>query len=412
MEPNQTDYNLVETCSDPVAYPEFYLQQLNALTSRGLPIDILAFQGQFLGVEPLQLRARLDKIASAGIPIWMSEVNVNILDVNKRADYLEFIFRECLVNLDFTLNAAGQRALKNEFTTPPRTGTTDSSGRLPTFNAFFGNFEAKITVGGVTTTTSFTVPETPGVMRNVVLSLNGSSATPTPTPTATSAGPTPTPTATSASPTSTPTATSSPTNAPSGTPAPSPAGGTCVGVAGFPNQCYAPGGDTFVCCDGSGCGPFSGSRATCASNRYAGAPVSNPTAAPTNPSPTTASPTANPTPGPVNPTPGPVNPTAGPVNPTPGPVNPTPGPVNPTPAPANPTSAPVNQTPAPVNPTSAPGAVPNPSPARGGLCDFQGQFPNQCYGPDGSGFICCDNRGCGPFANGHATCASGSYQGL
>lgn len=38
------DYNYVETCSDPVAYPEFYLQQLNALTSRGLPIDILAFQ--------------------------------------------------------------------------------------------------------------------------------------------------------------------------------------------------------------------------------------------------------------------------------------------------------------------------------------------------------------------------------
>jgi endo-1,4-beta-xylanase len=102
----------------------------------------LSLQGQFLGVEPLQLRARLDKIASSGIPIWMSEVNVNILDVNKRADYLEFIFRECfahpavkgflfwynyqtqdvynqfggqcnacLANLDYSLNPAGQRVL-------------------------------------------------------------------------------------------------------------------------------------------------------------------------------------------------------------------------------------------------------------------------------------------------------------
>lgn len=72
----------------------------------------------------------------------MSEVNVNILDVNKRADYLEFIFRECfahpavkgflfwynyqtqdvynqfggqcnacLANLDYSLNPAGQRVL-------------------------------------------------------------------------------------------------------------------------------------------------------------------------------------------------------------------------------------------------------------------------------------------------------------
>lgn len=95
-----------------------------------------------MGVEPFQLRLRLDKIASAGIPIWMTEVNEFILDVNKRADYLEFIFREsfahpavegflmwynwqdqsvydknggqcdaCLANLDFSLNAAGQRML-------------------------------------------------------------------------------------------------------------------------------------------------------------------------------------------------------------------------------------------------------------------------------------------------------------
>lgn len=99
-------------------------------------------QGQFLGVEPIQLRLRLNKIASAGIPIWMSEVNVNILDENKRADYLEFIFREsfahpnvegflfwyntqlkdvydanngkcnaCLANQDFSLNAAGRRVM-------------------------------------------------------------------------------------------------------------------------------------------------------------------------------------------------------------------------------------------------------------------------------------------------------------
>lgn len=48
------DFNYVETCSDPVAYPESYLQQLNALTGRGIPIDILAFQVR-LFLKPISL---------------------------------------------------------------------------------------------------------------------------------------------------------------------------------------------------------------------------------------------------------------------------------------------------------------------------------------------------------------------
>lgn len=79
----------------------------------------------------------------------MSEVNVNITDDNKRADYLEFIFREafahpavdgflfwyttqgqevynennghctqCLGNLDYSLNAAGQRVLVSKESHP------------------------------------------------------------------------------------------------------------------------------------------------------------------------------------------------------------------------------------------------------------------------------------------------------
>jgi hypothetical protein len=50
------DFNYVETCSDPVAYPESYLQQLNALTGRGIPIDILAFQVRLLKAISLILR--------------------------------------------------------------------------------------------------------------------------------------------------------------------------------------------------------------------------------------------------------------------------------------------------------------------------------------------------------------------
>jgi hypothetical protein len=54
------------------------------------------------------------------------------------------------------------QALKNEFTTPPQSGTTNGNGKIPTFNAFFGNFQAKITIGGTTTTTTFTIPDNPG----------------------------------------------------------------------------------------------------------------------------------------------------------------------------------------------------------------------------------------------------------
>jgi len=51
-------------------------------------------QGHFdEDVEPLVVKARLDNLATLGIPIWVTEYDSKTPDVNKRAENLENLYR-------------------------------------------------------------------------------------------------------------------------------------------------------------------------------------------------------------------------------------------------------------------------------------------------------------------------------
>ncbi|XP_013401398.1 uncharacterized protein LOC106167222 [Lingula anatina] len=117
-----------------------YVQMVQDYLAKGLPLSGIGVQGHFPAGPPdiLKIQQNLDKLALTGIPIWVTELDIEGKDVNKRADYYEDVMT-CLfshpgvegivlwtwyddgnawranVNIaqgvgdDFKLNAAGQR---------------------------------------------------------------------------------------------------------------------------------------------------------------------------------------------------------------------------------------------------------------------------------------------------------------
>jgi len=62
--------------------------------ANGAEIDGIGVQGHFdEDVEPLVVKARLDNLATLGIPIWVTEYDSKTPDVNKRAENLENLYR-------------------------------------------------------------------------------------------------------------------------------------------------------------------------------------------------------------------------------------------------------------------------------------------------------------------------------
>jgi len=183
------DYNVVSGNET-----EAYRAQILALLAAGTPVQGVGAQGHFGAVvNPALTSERLDRLAELGLPLWITEYDSENADENVRAENLEKVYRiafskpavagilmwgfwagshwrgsnAAIVNLDWTLNAAGRRyqALLAEWTT--RTNGVADSGGAWGFRGVHGDYEVVLTPsGGQPTRRRFTL--VPGAGPQVV----------------------------------------------------------------------------------------------------------------------------------------------------------------------------------------------------------------------------------------------------
>lgn len=183
------DYNVVaggETAA--------YIAQIQSLLASNAVVGGIGAQGHFGStISPSLTETRLDSLATLNIPIWITEYDSLNADENVRADNLEILYRmafskaavdgvmmwgfwggshwrgtnAAIVNLDWTLNAAGVRyqSLLNEWTTRTN-GVADAGGGF-NFRGFHGSYDVTITPpGGTPTVRKLTLD--PGATTNLV----------------------------------------------------------------------------------------------------------------------------------------------------------------------------------------------------------------------------------------------------
>jgi GH35 family endo-1,4-beta-xylanase len=183
------DYNVVAGNET-----DAYKQQIQSLIASNAPVNGIGAQGHFGStVNPLLTEVRLDSLAELGLPIWITEYDSVNANASVRADNLEMLYRiafskqavdgvlmwgfwagshwlgsnAAIVNLNWTLNAAGQRyqSLLAEWTTATN-GTADASGAFG-FRGFHGSYDITLTApGGQPTLRRITLD--PGAGTNVV----------------------------------------------------------------------------------------------------------------------------------------------------------------------------------------------------------------------------------------------------
>ncbi len=188
------DFNVVSSSNKTDEYVRF----IEDFDAAGIPVDAIGAQGHFNDVDPWGVKIRLDKLATLGKPIWITEFDVVQADANDRADALEAFFRmayshpavegivlwgfwagshwrgpdAALIDLDWTVNAAGQRfeALMAEWWSD-ETVTTDSSGGA-TSRVFHGDFRITVDAPGFPTAEGLhRIANGPGV-RQIVIDLD------------------------------------------------------------------------------------------------------------------------------------------------------------------------------------------------------------------------------------------------
>ncbi|RXH87623.1 hypothetical protein DVH24_034523 [Malus domestica] len=89
------DFNVVETCSDVNSTVDSYISRLRELRHGGALMDGIGLEGHFTVPNLPLMRAILDKLATLGLPIWLTEVDISsTLDKETQAIYLEQVLRE------------------------------------------------------------------------------------------------------------------------------------------------------------------------------------------------------------------------------------------------------------------------------------------------------------------------------
>ncbi len=146
-------------------------QQVEDIEAGGGEVDAIGVQGHFdTPPAPEVVLARLDHVARAGKPIWITEFHVTAPDPEVRAAALEDVYRvafshpavegilmwgfwagahfvgsdAALVDLDWTVNAAGERYLElREAWSTNLTASTGPDGRLET-RVFLGKHRVRV----------------------------------------------------------------------------------------------------------------------------------------------------------------------------------------------------------------------------------------------------------------------------
>lgn len=151
-----------------------YASRANGLISQGAPIDGLGIQGHIntgLNADSYYNNV-LVPLAGVGLPIWVTEFDVDEENENTRADEVEKFYRVCfshpsvegiimwgfwsesawrwdgLVDINWNLNAAGVRyqALMDEWTTED-SDATDVDGNVD-FRGFHGTYQVTLSAAG------------------------------------------------------------------------------------------------------------------------------------------------------------------------------------------------------------------------------------------------------------------------
>ncbi|CAL0304291.1 unnamed protein product [Lupinus luteus] len=177
IDPTQTlflnEYNTIEDNRDSASNPTNYMQKIQQIKnypgSASLPIAI-GLESHFPSSPPNlpYMRSSIDTLASAGYPIWITEIDV--ADQPNQAQYFEQVLREahshpkvqgivmwtawspngdcyriCLVDSNFNNLAGGEVVdkLLSEWRLRKFSGTTDQNGFLKT-SLFHGDYQVEI----------------------------------------------------------------------------------------------------------------------------------------------------------------------------------------------------------------------------------------------------------------------------
>ena len=151
-----------------------YRKLADSLIESGASVGGVGFQSHFDGMaSPKGIEIAIDQFQDSGLPIWFTEYDSVHPDPDRRADSLENFYRYAfsrpeshgitmwgfwagthwlgpdasIVDLDWTVNAAGQRyfALMDEWSTEAE-GTSDGSGQFE-FRGFHGSYLISTTDG-------------------------------------------------------------------------------------------------------------------------------------------------------------------------------------------------------------------------------------------------------------------------
>ena len=149
-----------------------YRELVDSLLANGAPVDGIGFQSHLDGMaSPKGLEIAMDQFQDSGLGIWFTEYDTSHSNPNRRARALEDFYRytfsrpetkgitmwgfwagthwrgadASIVDLDWTLNAAGQRYvdLRNEWSTDVE-GSSGGSGQFA-FRGFMGSYLVETT---------------------------------------------------------------------------------------------------------------------------------------------------------------------------------------------------------------------------------------------------------------------------
>ncbi|KAF5727827.1 hypothetical protein HS088_TW22G01524 [Tripterygium wilfordii] len=177
------DYNVVETCSDVKSTVDNFILRQRELELGGVSMDGIGLEGHFAKPNLPLTRAILDKLATLGLPIWLTEVDISSnFDKQTQAVYLEQVLREgfshpsvngimlwtalhpngcyqmCLTDNDLQNLPAGDTVdkLLEEWETGDIAAQTDEHGSH-SFLGFLGEYRVTVKYGNGTKNSTFSL---------------------------------------------------------------------------------------------------------------------------------------------------------------------------------------------------------------------------------------------------------------
>ncbi|KAK6253840.1 hypothetical protein QUC31_015560 [Theobroma cacao] len=177
------EFNVVETCSDVKSTVDTYIERIRDLKQGGMYMDGIGLESHFTVPNPALMRAVLDKLATLGLPIWLTEVDISSsVGEELQAIYLEQVLREgfshpsvngimlwtalhpkgcyemCLTDKNFKNLPAGEVVdnLLKEWQTGEINGQTDEHGSY-SFYGFLGEYKVNVSSGNRSANSTFSL---------------------------------------------------------------------------------------------------------------------------------------------------------------------------------------------------------------------------------------------------------------